>query len=165
MANGDSRLQALEDRIQALEDQLAVYRVISSYGPAVDTGSSQKAAALWTEDGVYEFDSYRLDGAGAVAGMVEGDTHQSLIRHGCAHVLAMPVVRVEGDRAFATGYSRVYRHVDDRYEVWRVSANDWELARTPAGWRVTRRTNHQLDGSEVARQLLRSALDDSPTDR
>jgi hypothetical protein len=165
MADPDARLQALEDRIQALEDQLAVYRLISSYGPAVDTGSSEEAAALWAEDGVYEFDSSRLEGANAVAAMVQSDGHQSLIRQGCAHVLALPVVRVEGDRAFAAGYSRVYRHVGDGYEVWRVSANRWELARTAAGWRVTRRTNHQLDGSDVPRQLLHSAFDDSPTGR
>jgi hypothetical protein len=165
MPDTDARFQALEDRVQALEDQLAVYRLISSYGPAVDTGSSEQAASLWAEDGVYEFDTSRLDGADAVAAMVQGDAHQSLIRQGCAHVLALPVVRVEGDRAFAAGYSRVYRHAGDRYEVWRVSANQWELARTAGGWRVTRRTNHQLDGSDIPRQLLRSAFDDSPTGR
>jgi hypothetical protein len=159
MNDADARVQALEARVQALEDTLAVYHLVSSYGPAVDTGSSRETASLWEEGGVYEFDSSRLEGAAAVAAMVRSDGHQSLVRQGCAHVLAMPVVRVEGERAFATGYSRVYRHVGDGYEVWRVSANEWELARTPDGWRVTRRVNHQLDGSDAARRTLRSALD------
>jgi hypothetical protein len=39
--------------------------------------------------------------------------------------------------------------------VWRVAANRWELLRTPAGWRVTARTNRLLDGTEEARDLLR----------
>ena len=159
MADADDRLRALEERVALLEDQLALYRLVSTYGPAVDTGSSQAAGALWHDDGVYEFDTTRLDGPDGIAAMVEGKGHQGLIQNGCAHVMAMPVVAVDGDTARATGYSRVYRHVGDGYEVWRVSANHWEFRRTPEGWKVTRRVNRTLDGGEEARQLLRRGLD------
>lgn len=159
MTDGDDRLRALEARVAALEDQVALYHLISTYGPAVDTGSGAAAGALWAEDGVYEFDTSRLDGPEGISAMVAGDGHQGLIRQGCAHVLALPVVTVDGDEARATGYSRVYRHVGDAYEVWRVSANHWEFRRTPAGWRVTRRVNRTIDGSPEARDILRRALD------
>jgi hypothetical protein len=117
---------------------------------------------LWDEEGVYEFDTSRLDGPAGVAAMVESDGHQSLIRQGCAHVLAMPVLRVDGDRATATGYSRVYLHTEEGYRVWRVSANHWELRRTPEGWRATRRRNRTLDGSAEARDILVRAVDGAP---
>lgn len=159
MSDAEDRLAALEERVRLLEDQVELYRLISTYGPAVDTGSDQAAGALWDEDGAYEFDTSRLDGPAGISAMVRGETHQSLIRNGCAHILAMPVVTVSGDRARATGYSRVYRHVGDGYEVWRVSANHWEFRRTPAGWKVTRRVNRTLDGSTEARDILRRAVD------
>jgi hypothetical protein len=158
MSDLEDRLRVLEERVKLLEDQLSVYRAVSTYGPAVDTGSSEVAGALWADGGVYEFDASRLDGPEAVAAMVKSDGHQALIRSGCAHILALPIVDVDGDRAEATGYSRVYRHVGDGYEVWRVSANHWKFARTPEGWRVTQRSNRTLDGSEEARQILRRGL-------
>ena len=158
--DSEGRFRALEERIGALEDQLALYRLVSTYGPAVDTGSGAEAAALWAEDGAYEFDTSRLDGPEGIAAMVAGETHQGLIQQGCAHILALPVLRVDGDEASATGYSRVYRHVDDGYEVWRVSANHWRFRRTPEGWKVTHRMNRTLDGSPAARRILRQAFDD-----
>ena len=154
METAEDRIAALEARMRVLEDQLELYRLVSSYGPAVDTGSSEAAGSLWTEGGAYEFDSSRLDGPGEIAAMVRGDGHQSLIHGGCAHVMALPVVEVDGDRASATGYSRVYRHTANGYEVWRVSANHWQFVRTPDGWRVAHRANRTLDGSPEARDIL-----------
>jgi ketosteroid isomerase-like protein len=161
MADQDAerRIRALEERVALLEDQLALYRLISTYGPAVDTGSAREAGALWDEDGAYEFDTSRLDGPAGIAAMVQGETHQGLVHQGCAHILALPVVTVDGDEARATGYSRVYRRVDDGYEVWRVSANHWRFRRTSDGWRVTHRVNRTLDGSPEARDILRRALE------
>ena len=155
----DDRMAALEERVRLVEDQLALYRLISRYGPAVDTGSGESAAELWEDEGFYEFDSSRLEGRNGIAAMVASEMHQSLIRQGCAHILALPVVDVDGDKASAAGYSRVYRHTDDGYEVWRVSANHWEFERTSEGWRATKRYNRTLDGSAEARELLRHALD------
>ena len=160
--DGQDRLAALEQRVQQLEDQVALYRLISSYGPAVDTGSAEAAGALWDEDGVYEFDTSRLDGPDGIAAMVRSDGHQGLIHQGCAHILALPVVTVDGDRATAAGYSRVYRHTDQGYEIWRVSANAWEFRRTDAGWRVVRRVNRTIDGGPEARRLLEVGVEQRP---
>ncbi len=158
MAGTDDRLVALEARIRLLEDQFAIHRLVNSWGPAVDTGDSRAAAALFADDGVLESDLSRLVGPDAVAAMVESDGQQSLIRDGCAHVQAFPLVAIDGDSATATGYSRVYRYRDGALEIWRVSANRWELRRTPDGWRVTRRVNHVIDGGPEARDLLNRGL-------
>ena len=155
----EDRLAALEARVQLLEDQLAVQQLLNRWGPAVDTGASAAAAALWTEDGVLQSEISYLDGPAGVAAMVESDGQQALIDQGCAHVQAFPLITIDGDRAIATGYSRVYLHQDDdTYAIWRVSANRWEFARTADGWRATRRTNHVIDGGPEARELLRGGL-------
>ena len=56
----EARVTALEARVAQLQDELAVMRLINSWGPAVDTGSSQHAADLWAQDGVLDSDLNRL---------------------------------------------------------------------------------------------------------
>jgi hypothetical protein len=141
------RVAALETRVRQLEDHLAVMRLINSWGPAVDTGSSQEAADLWDQDGVLDSDLSRLEGPAAVRAMVESEGQRALIAQGCAHVQSAPVITVDGDRATATAYSQVLLHTQDGHEVWRVSANHWECRRTPDGWRLTTRLNRVIDGT------------------
>jgi SnoaL-like protein len=154
------RLRVLEERVKELEDQLAIVQVINSWGPAVDTGASGAAAALFDADGVLESDLSRLEGPAGVEAMVESEGQQSLIRRGCAHVQTAPIISVEGDRATAIAYSQVYLHSEHGHEVWRVSANQWEFRRTAGGWRVTRRLNRVIDGSPESQGILQRALGD-----
>jgi hypothetical protein len=39
-----------------------------------------------------------------------------------------------------------------------MTANRWELVRTPQGWKIKHRTLRPLDGSEPARKILRQAI-------
>jgi len=156
------RLATLEERIRLLEDQTEIHRLINSWGPAVDTGNAEVAASLFADDGILESDLSYLIGPAAVDAMVKAEGHQSLIRDGSAHIPAFPILHLQGDRADATGYTRVYHHTEDGYEVWRVSANHWEFRRTPDGWRVTRRTNHVIDGGPEANEILARAFDHQP---
>ena len=148
------RVAALEDRLRHVEDQLAIHRLINGWGPAVDTGNGEAAAELFTDDAILESDLSYLVGPAAITAMVYGEGHQSLVHDGSAHIPAFPILNIEGDVASAIGYTRVYRHTPDGYEVWRVSANHWEFRRTPEGWRVTKRTNHVIDGGPEAKELL-----------
>jgi uncharacterized protein (TIGR02246 family) len=132
-------------------DVVAITQVVAAYGPAVDCGDSAAVAGLFTEDGWYDVAGRRYTGRAEIAAMVEGKAHQSLLAEGVAHVMGLPRVTVDGDRAVAVNQSVVHR----RGEVWRVAANRWELVRTPAGWKVTSRVNRLLDGSPEARDLLR----------
>jgi hypothetical protein len=153
------RLTALESRVLQLEDHVAILRLVNRWGPAVDTGSSDAAAGLWDDDGVLESDLSHLQGPAAVAEMVESEGQQALIRQGCAHVQSAPVVTVDGDHATAITYSQVYLHSENGYDVWRVSANQWECRRTAGGWRLTRRVNRVIDGSPAPHTILVGALD------
>jgi hypothetical protein len=153
------RLVALEARVRLLEDENALHRLMTSYGPAVDSGSADEAGDLWTTDGTYETDGGTgvMEGSAGVAAMVRGRGHQSLLPN-CAHQVGPGVVRVDGDRAEATTYSRVYLREGDTYRVWRVAVNQWHFVRTDAGWRIERRINRSLGHPESA-GLLRHALE------
>ena len=153
-------MAALEERVRLLEDKVAIQQLITAWGPAVDTGNSEAAASLFTEDCILESDLSYLVSPPAISAMVLGEGHQALIRDGSAHIPATAIVNVEGDHATAIGYTRVYRHTPDGYEVWRVSANNWEFRRTPDGWRMVRRTAQLIDDTGKANELLSRAFDE-----
>jgi hypothetical protein len=177
MSESEARIERLEARLRALEDQLAIYQLMSAYGPLVDSGDAEATAALWVEDGVYDWGAGAppepgtpvkegpagaASGRAAIAAMVRGPYHQDIIQGGAGHVIGLPHVLIDGDRATAVSYSRLYRKDGENFRVWRVAANLWEFARTPEGWRVTLRTNRVLDGGAEARDLLRRGLAEPP---
>jgi hypothetical protein len=156
MDDVEARIGALEARLRAVEDELALYRLMTSYGPAADSGDGVKASELWTEDGVYDADGPGvMDGRGAIVEMLSQAGHQAMVP-GCAHMNHPVVIQLDGDRATAVGYSQVWRTDDGTHRVFRMAANRWEFARTADGWRVVRRTNRVLN-SEAAREILNSA--------
>ena len=54
---GQDAMEELRARIGRLEDELAIQRLILSYGPAADAGLTSLAAGLWLEKGVYDWDA------------------------------------------------------------------------------------------------------------
>jgi ketosteroid isomerase-like protein len=150
-------VEALAERVRALEDQVEIMQLVAQYGPAVDSGSADATAALWTDDGAFDAVPHlEMRGREDIAGMVRGDGHQSLIRNGCGHVLTVPHVIVRGDEAEGRSYALNIRwDADaDRFWVARVSANTWRWARTADGWRIAERVNANLDGTPAHRAML-----------
>lgn len=148
-------MPTLEERLQALEDREAIRALIARYGPLADSGDAAGVAALWTGDGSYAVHGF-ADAVGreAVAGMIEGAYHQQLMADGCAHVLGPVAIDLAGGSATARGHSLVLRWTGSQFEVLRVAANRWHLARGADGWQVTRRENALLQGDAAARALL-----------
>jgi len=148
------RIYALELRMRSVEDQLAIYQLLAAYGPAVDSLSGDAASALWVEEGTYEAGAFAFNGQAEITALVDIEPHRTYIANGCAHVVSLPQVTIDGDHAVARNHSRVYLHDGDHWRVERASANRWELKRTAAGWKVVRRINKLLDGNSEARALL-----------
>lgn len=147
----------VEDRLQRLEDAEAIRNLIARYGPLADAGDAAGVAALWTEDGEYDVGGFGVARAREeIAALIDARFHRELMAQGCAHVLSAPVIALDGDRAVATNQSVVFRRAGASFEAWRAAANRWELVRTAPGWRVARRINRPLDGSEAALALLGS---------
>jgi uncharacterized protein (TIGR02246 family) len=144
----DDVVAALAKRVEALEDELAIHRLIVRYGFAVDVGDADGAAAVFTEDGVYDVDVGRMTGRDAVRAMVRGARHQAMVGH-CAHQIGPAVVELDGDRATAKGYSRVYLQTVAGTHVHRVSLNEWSLVKRDGGWLIARRTTRMLGHDEA----------------
>jgi hypothetical protein len=152
----EDRLDKLEARLQAAEDQLAIIRLLNTYGPAVDSGGSREGAALWADDGVYDVGGmHRAKGHDNIAALYDAQGHQDLIHQGSAHLTATPRITLNGDDAEAVAYSFVVLRGDKGWNVWRASANRWTLKRTADGWRIAERYNRPLDGSEESHATLR----------
>jgi uncharacterized protein (TIGR02246 family) len=146
----------LARRVERLEDELAIHRVIVAYGIGVDAGDADRAAAVFTEDGVYDVDVGRMEGREAVRTMVRGARHQEMVGH-CAHQMGPAVVTLEGpDRAAAVGYSRVYLATRAGTHVYRVSVNRWELVKQHDTWLIARRTTRVLGHAEALDVIRRS---------
>jgi hypothetical protein len=156
----DDEARDLEGRLRRVEDELAIRRLVNSYGPAADAGLTSFAASVWLDDGVYDWDASGdpYDGSAAVDGMLQGENHQRLIARGVAHFAGPLLVDLDGDRATALNYSLIMRREDDRFYLWRVSAARWDLERAGSSWRVRRRTNRLMDETGVGRRLFGDAL-------
>jgi hypothetical protein len=163
----------LEDRIRTIEDRLEIYNLIASHPPSADTGGSDHIAASWVDDGVFDrgenLSSPR--GRDTIASHVLSADHQAAIAGGIAHFTGLPHVVIDGDTAVVTSYLQILvpqaegnsvevpNHGSGKgFRVHRMTANRWELVRTPQGWKFKHRTLRQLDGSEPARKILRGAL-------
>lgn len=159
----EERLAAVEARLQAAEDRLAILDLLNSYGPLVDSGSAQEAAALWVEGGGYNFSGgmsggTRLEAPAQLVAMYESEGHMGLVGNGVSHFTGTPRITLDGDRARAVGYSFVVLREGERWFLWRAAINEWRLVRTGQGWRIEERLNRTLDGSPASHEVMRRVL-------
>jgi uncharacterized protein (TIGR02246 family) len=153
MASLEDTVAALARRVARLEDELAIHRVIVSYGLGVDLGDADRSAAVFTEEGVYDVDVGRMEGREAIRTMVRSERHQAMVGH-CAHQIGPAVVTfVDDTHAVAVGYSRVYLATRAGTHVYRVSTNRWELVKTGSAWEIHRRTTRLLGHPEALAPL------------
>ena len=163
---------SVEDRLRAVEDTLAIYHLIASHPPAADTGTGHYYRGSFAPDGEVDLaGGKRAVGNVAISAVVTTPEHQAAIAGGLCHFAGLPRVELDGDTAVATSYLQIItpdRQAASRevpghgastgFRIHRVGANRWELERTAQGWKIKRRTLRALDGSEPARELLRTAL-------
>ncbi|TMJ24881.1 MAG: nuclear transport factor 2 family protein [Alphaproteobacteria bacterium] len=163
--------RSIEERLRMVEDRLEIYNLIASHPPSADTGGSDHISASWVDDGVFDRGEDATRGRSAIAEQVLSPAHQAAIAGGIAHFTGLPHVAISGDTAIVTSYLQVIvpqtqgdpvavpNHGSSKgFRIHRVTANRWELLRTPQGWKIKQRTLRQLDGSEPARDILRQAI-------
>jgi hypothetical protein len=165
--------KTLEERIRAIEDRLEIYNLIAGHPPSADTGSGEFAAAMWTDDGV--FDQGGTLRSGREIANFSSPQFQAAMRQGIAHFTGLPHIRILGDTAVVTSYLQVLApdHVAapdplsahpppegaQGYRVHRLSANRWDLKRTASGWKIARRTLRLIEGKDASREILKSATE------
>lgn len=159
MTDLEHRMAAVEARLQAAEDELAIIRLVASYGPLVDGGSTELAPGLFGTDGIYDLGTSRVTGAQGVAGLLQGSMHQDLLATGVAHVMGLPWVHVCGDQATAINSTQLFLRDGDGYSIYRVAQNLWKLQRNDDGrWTICERINRLIGPEGHARQLLEQAV-------
>ncbi|NKY44987.1 nuclear transport factor 2 family protein [Nocardia cerradoensis] len=141
-------------RLRRVEDELAIMRIIASYGPLVDAGQAEATAELWCADGEYDVEGWQMRGRDQVRAMVDSSAHRTLITAGSAHFQGPARIAVDGDEALAVFESLLVHRESEGYQVLRASVHRLELRRESDGWRIARRTARLLDGGEQARELL-----------
>jgi uncharacterized protein (TIGR02246 family) len=152
MTTLEQRVEDLTRRVQALEDELAIHRLIVRYGVAADVGDAEAAAATFADDGTYDVDVGVMRGRAAITAMLRSERHQAMVGR-CAHQIGPAVVDVQGDRATAVGYSRVYLADQGAVGIYRVSTNRWRLERREGRWTVVERTTRRLGHTEALMPL------------
>lgn len=156
MTDTAALVRELADRVSQLEDKLAIVELMTSYGPAIDSGSADAVAKVWTEDGVYDVDVAVFSGHAEIIKMVRSDAHQGYIRGGCGHILEPGYVKIDGDAAVATCKSQlILKNPEaDGFTVMRVTANRWEMRKINGEWKCVKRISRVLDGRPEAVALL-----------
>lgn len=167
----DATDTAMERRLRAVEDQLAIYHLIASHPPAADTGTETYYRDAFAVDGVIDLGTKTATGNDKIGAVVKTPEHQAAIAGGLCHFAGLPRVTLDGDSAVAISYLQVIapnrnaepielsgHGLSRGYRIHRLGVNRWDLKRTDAGWKVTRRSYRMLDGSEDARALLREAI-------
>jgi hypothetical protein len=163
---------SIEDRLRAVEDKLDILNLIASHPPAADTGADYYTRWSFVDDGTIDLGGGKgATGNTNIAAGQQSPGHLAAIAGGLAHFAGLPRIELHGDSAVATSYLQILtphpsaephevpnHGVSKGYRVHRVGVNRWELVRTADGWRIKKRTMRSLDGSEPARELLRSAL-------
>jgi hypothetical protein len=152
------RVAAMETRLRAAEDQLEIMRLLNTYGPAVDSGSADAAAALWLDDGIYDAGGVTRFTPEALVQMYNDTGHQGLVHTGVSHLTATPRIEVTGDEAEAVAYSFVILRRGEEWFIMRGAINHWALVRTAEGWRIKERFNRVLDGTPGSHEVMRRAL-------
>jgi SnoaL-like domain len=147
------RVGELEVRLREMEDRAAILEVIASYGPAADSSDGKAIQALFSASGTYELEGWSFT-HDDMPETVNTDLHARYEIAGSAHVMSLPRIDVDGDRAVALNYSQVFVAHDAHWVVDRCAANRWELVREPDGWKVSRRVNRLLNGSAESHALL-----------
>ncbi|MEO5841423.1 MAG: nuclear transport factor 2 family protein [Acidimicrobiales bacterium] len=154
-------LAELSARVQRLEDERAITRVLTRYGFAVDIGDADATAALYTDDTVIDLGpTSQFHGSAGARQLVLDERHQAIVGR-CAHTMGPFVIDLDinGDRATATGYVRVYISDDDMLNprLWRIGYTKLELVRSGATWRIATRLSRSV-GAEDGQNLLRGGL-------
>jgi hypothetical protein len=171
-AQGKSGLRILQ-RFTSANANLADPRCGSQLRESIMTKQELTLEARIREDAVFDRGSDLSGAVGnkAIGAHLHSPGHQAAIAGGLAHLASLPHITINGDTAVVVSYLQILtpnktgdavevpNHGASRgYHIHRVVTNRWDLLRTPSGWKIKRRTLRLVDGSEPARDILRSAL-------
>lgn len=145
----------MESAMSRLDDVHAIEQLLYRYAVAIDTQDVDALDAIFTPDA-------RLDMS--VAGTTTPAEYREKARRVLAgldathHLIASPIVEVDGDTATAHCYYQAQHVLNGCEGGPLLMVGGWiddELVRTPEGWRIARRTGRAVwfDGNPAVLDL------------
>jgi hypothetical protein len=155
-----------------VEDRLAILDLLAGSALSSDVASEAYWQTLFAENAVLDRGAERgVEHRDQIIDIVRSASQAEAIKSGMAHALALPHIRIDGDRAVATGYLQAIIIDPDSAEVtlpgkgtrkalatYHLTVNRWEFERTASGWQVARRTIRPI-ATEDAQHMLRRGIE------
>jgi uncharacterized protein (TIGR02246 family) len=97
-----------------IEDRFEIVDLIARYAEYVDTGDAEGYAGLFVPDGVVEHSAGTVRGRDAIRSWVADLSKQGRIGNNSKlkHVMGLPVIRGDGNRATSRAYMTIPRQAD-----------------------------------------------------
>ena len=144
--------------VRAIKDRMDITDVLYRYASTIDRFDHEGlrrtlADDLWAQYGNAE----PLTGGDAVASWIAQSIAPVIWQH---HLLSVYHVDVEGDHARALVYHTSHQVFADDPKSAKVLVGRYhnELSRTGDGWKIYRRVNRLLDGSDASHRHMRAGL-------
>jgi hypothetical protein len=163
---------SIEQRLRAIEDRLEILDLLAGSALSSDVASETYWESMFAPGAVMDRGvNHGLENREQIMAIVRSKGQTEAIESGMAHSLGLPCIRIEGDRAVATGYLQALVLDPNSPEVtlpgkgsrkalatYHLTVNRWELERTAKGWQVTRRVIRPI-ATEDAQQMLRRGIE------
>lgn len=170
----DNEIAELRRRIEQLEDEREIRYLIGRYGHYCDLGHHDEWVDQWTDDSVYDIvtvrrnnqgydGSIRFEGKQQLYGMLRDPLAHQKFEGRSLHLQDFNlVVRIDGDDAYAHGYSMtILRDLDsEAVEIRTAGMVRWTFQRIDGRWRILMKQRRKVgDGSIFADTPAMSAHD------
>ena len=155
------RLSALEAQVRELRDFEEVRHLLSTYAFNADVGRADEYLAGWTADGVYDLaEDMQLRGRQELGELLTapGGIHKTRIENRSQHLVANLFIKVDGDGAWAEGYSVVLVSEDGAARIFAAGYNHWDFVRTDGRWLMTLRRRRVIGGPTWGGDVIKSYL-------
>lgn len=156
------RLARLEARLAQLEEVEHIRELLSTYGFNADLGRTPEYLDGWTEDGLYDLtEELRFAGRAELERLVADPDgmHKREIENRSQHLVANLVIRVEGDTAWAEGYSLVPIAGKEAITIMSLAYNHWDFVRSDDRWLMKRRLRRTVGGPTWGGEVIKSYLE------
>lgn len=155
------KIAALEARLRIVEDKEKIKEVLARYGYNADLGRSEAYVDVWTDDGLYDMGAVRYAGKAQIREMISSPTgvHKTLIENRSLHTVCNLHIGIDGDSAWAEGYSIVFVKGEDGVKPFTAGYNHWDFARSGEQWLMTRRLRRDVGGEEWGGETISRYLE------
>lgn len=162
--NLQDTIAGLEARLRLVEDKEKIREVLARYGYNADLGRSEEYVDVWTDDGLYDLGAVKYAGKDQIREMISSPTgvHKTQIENRSLHTVCNLHIGVEGETAWAEGYSIVFvKGGDGAVKVLTAGYNHWDFVRAGDSWLMTRRLRRDVGGDEWGGETINRYLEPS----